>query len=68
MYRQVRVNKDPGQISWELAALAKADVQRGIALTGTEIAVLDPPQFADFIKSEIPKWADLAKLAGLHAE
>jgi tripartite-type tricarboxylate transporter receptor subunit TctC len=50
------------------AALAKPDVQRGVALTGTEIAPLDPAQFSDFIKSEIPKWAELAKLAGLHAE
>ncbi len=49
-------------------ALAKPDVQRGIALTGTEIAVLDPPKFSDFIKSEIPRWAQLVKLAGLHAE
>ncbi|HEX4409616.1 MAG TPA: tripartite tricarboxylate transporter substrate-binding protein [Xanthobacteraceae bacterium] len=49
-------------------ALAKPDVQRGIALTGTEIAVLDPVKFSDFIKSEIPKWAQLAKLAGLRAD
>jgi tripartite-type tricarboxylate transporter receptor subunit TctC len=50
------------------AALKKTDVQRGIALTGTEIAVLDPSAFSDFIKAEIPKWAQLVKLAGLHAE
>ncbi len=48
--------------------MAKPDMQRGIALTGTEVAVLDPAKFSDFIKSEIPRWAELVKLSGLHAE
>ena len=48
-----------------VATLKKADMQRGIALTGTEIAVLNPPAFSDFIKAEIPKWAQLVKLAEL---
>lgn len=49
-------------------ALMKTDVQQGIALTGTEVSVLDPPKFSDFIKSEIPRWAQLVKLAGLRPE
>jgi hypothetical protein len=42
--------------------------QQGIALTGTEVSVLDPPKFSDFIKGEIPRWAQLVKLAGLRPE
>ena len=49
-------------------ALAKPDVRRGLATTGTDIATLDPSQFAGFIQSEIAKWAVLVKLAGMHAE
>jgi tripartite-type tricarboxylate transporter receptor subunit TctC len=51
-----------------VSALAKPEVRQGIALTGTDIATLDPSQFAKFIQSEIPKWAELVKLSGMHAE
>ena len=51
-----------------VSALAKPDVRRGLATTGTDIATLDPSQFAGFIQSEIAKWAVLVKLAGMHAE
>lgn len=51
-----------------VAALEKQEVRKGIALTGTEVATLDPLQFAQFIQSEIPKWARLVKLSGLRAE
>jgi tripartite-type tricarboxylate transporter receptor subunit TctC len=51
-----------------IAALAKPEVRQGLAITGTEVATLDAAQFADFIKSEIPKWAELVKISGMHAE
>ncbi len=49
-------------------AMAKPDVRRGLALTGTDAALLDPAQFARFIRSEIPNWARLAKLAGMRPQ
>jgi tripartite-type tricarboxylate transporter receptor subunit TctC len=51
-----------------MAALAKPEVKKGLAMTGTDISILNPPEFSDFIKSEIDKWAVLVKLSGLHAE
>ncbi len=50
------------------AALAKPAVQHAIALTGTDVAVLDPAEFAAFIKSEIPRWAELVKISGMKAQ
>lgn len=50
------------------AALQKPDVADAMALTGTDIATLDPSEFAQFIKSEIPKWASLVKLSGIRPE
>jgi tripartite-type tricarboxylate transporter receptor subunit TctC len=51
-----------------VSVLAMPDVRDAIGLTGTEVATLDPSSFAQFIKSEIPKWAKLVKLSGIHAE
>ena len=42
-----------GQV--ETAALAKPDVKKGLAVTGTDISTLNPSEFSDFIKSEIAK-------------
>jgi tripartite-type tricarboxylate transporter receptor subunit TctC len=51
-----------------VSALAKPDVRQGLAVTGTDIATLNSSQFAQFIQSEIAKWAVLVKLAGMKAE
>jgi tripartite-type tricarboxylate transporter receptor subunit TctC len=50
------------------AALDKPTIRQRIALTGTDVAVLGPSDFGAFIKSEIPRWAELVKLSGLKAE
>jgi tripartite-type tricarboxylate transporter receptor subunit TctC len=50
------------------SVLAKPDLRDGIGLTGTDVSTLDPSNFAQFIKSEIPKWAKLVKLSRIHAE
>jgi tripartite-type tricarboxylate transporter receptor subunit TctC len=50
------------------AALAKPEIKQGLAVTGTEVSTLNSAQFAKFIQSEIPKWAELVKLSGMHAE
>lgn len=49
-------------------ALAKPQVRHGIAITGTDVALQSPNEFAGFIKSEIPRWANLVKLSGMKAE
>jgi tripartite-type tricarboxylate transporter receptor subunit TctC len=49
-------------------ALAKPEVRQGLAATGTDVATLNPAQFTQFLQSEIPKWAELVKLSGMHAE
>jgi tripartite-type tricarboxylate transporter receptor subunit TctC len=51
-----------------VVSLGKPEIRKGLVLTGTEIAPLDPAAMADFVKEEIPRWADLAKLANLHPE
>jgi tripartite-type tricarboxylate transporter receptor subunit TctC len=50
------------------AALAEPAVQHAMALTGTDVAVLDPAEFSAFIKSEIPRWAELVKISGMKAQ
>jgi tripartite-type tricarboxylate transporter receptor subunit TctC len=47
-----------------VAALAKPAVRQGIAITGTDVATLNPSQFAAFIQSEIPKWAGAGEAFG----
>lgn len=49
-------------------ALAKPEIRHGIGLTGTDVALQGPAEFAGFIKSEIPRWATLVKLSGMKAE
>ncbi len=49
-------------------ALAKPDAKARFDAVGTDIAPLNPEQFAGFIKSEIAKWAKLAKVAKLEAQ
>ena len=49
-------------------ALAKPDVQARFAALGTDVAPMNPEQLAAFIRSEIDKWAKMAKEAGIQPE
>jgi tripartite-type tricarboxylate transporter receptor subunit TctC len=49
-------------------SVSKPKIRDGLALTGTDIALLDPPAFGTFVQSEIPRWAELVKLSGLRPE
>jgi tripartite-type tricarboxylate transporter receptor subunit TctC len=51
-----------------MSALAKPEVTAAFANTGNVISPMNPPQFDAFIKSEIVKWAELVKLAGLQPD
>jgi tripartite-type tricarboxylate transporter receptor subunit TctC len=48
--------------------LAKPEVKERFATIGTDVAPMDPPQFARFIQSEIAHWAKLVKLANIQPE
>lgn len=49
-------------------ALRHSDVRQRLAADGAEPVGSTPEEFASFIKSEIDKWARLARAAGIHAE
>ena len=51
-----------------LKALKKKEVAEKFAHLGTDVAPLNPEQLAAFIKSEIAKWAKLAKEAGIEPQ
>jgi tripartite-type tricarboxylate transporter receptor subunit TctC len=48
--------------------LAKREVKDRFATIGTDVAPMDPAQFARFIQSEIAHWAKLVKLANIQPE
>jgi tripartite-type tricarboxylate transporter receptor subunit TctC len=48
--------------------LALADVQARLANVGFEIVASTPDEFATLIRSEIPKWIKVVKVAGIRAE
>jgi tripartite-type tricarboxylate transporter receptor subunit TctC len=48
--------------------LARPEVKQKFAAIGTDVAPLNPDQFAKFIQSEIAHWAKLVKLAGIQPE
>jgi tripartite-type tricarboxylate transporter receptor subunit TctC len=48
--------------------LAKVEVKEKFAAIGTDVAPMDPSQFARFIQSEIAHWAKLVKLANIQPE
>ena len=50
------------------AALRKPDAAARFATLGTDVGLMDPAQLADFIKSEIAKWARMAKEAGIQPQ
>jgi len=49
-------------------ALAKPEVVARFGTLGTDIAPMDPAQLEAFIKSEIAKWARMAKEAGIQPQ
>ena len=50
------------------SALAKAGVKAALANIGVNAAPINPSDFSRFIRSEIPKWAKFAKLAGIQPQ
>ena len=48
--------------------LAKSEVKEKFAAIGTDVAPLNPAEFARFIQAEIAHWATLVKLAGIEPE
>jgi tripartite-type tricarboxylate transporter receptor subunit TctC len=50
------------------ASLKKPDTAARFATLGTDVGLMDPAQLADFIKSEIAKWARMAKEAGIQPQ
>ena len=51
-----------------MKALAKAQVKEKFATIGTDVAPLEPREFAAFIQREVASWAKLVKLAGIEPE
>jgi len=49
-------------------ALASADLKQRLAASGVEPLINTPEQFADFIKSEIVRYAKVIKDAGIKAQ
>ena len=50
------------------AVLRDADTQQRFKAMGNEIAFATPEQFDALIRAEIPKWAEVARRAGIKAE
>ena len=50
------------------AGLSRLEVKEKFAGIGTDVAPMNPQQLAGFIKSEIAKWATMAKAAGIQPE
>jgi len=51
-----------------LKSLQKKEVMEKFASLGTDVAPMNPPQLEGFIKSEISKWARMAKEAGIQPQ
>jgi tripartite-type tricarboxylate transporter receptor subunit TctC len=49
-------------------SLAKPDVTERFARLGTDVAPMNPGELGGFIRSEIDKWAKMAKAAGIKPE
>jgi len=49
-------------------SLAKPEVVARFANLGTVVAPMNPQQLAGFIKSEIAKWGQMAKEAGIQPQ
>jgi tripartite-type tricarboxylate transporter receptor subunit TctC len=57
-----RLNQEFGRI------MAAPDVREKLLNVGMEPATSTPEQFADFMKSEIVKWARVVKIAGIRVD
>lgn len=51
-----------------VTSLAKPEVKTRFGSLGTDVAPLNPEQLGGFIRSEIDKWAKMAKAAGIQPE
>jgi tripartite-type tricarboxylate transporter receptor subunit TctC len=51
-----------------IKVLAREDVKSSLAAQGLEVAPGSPDAFAAFIKSEIARFTQIARSAGIHAE
>ncbi|WP_149540874.1 Bug family tripartite tricarboxylate transporter substrate binding protein [Siccirubricoccus phaeus] len=51
-----------------LAALRDETVRQKLAEQGSEPAPNTPEQFADFIRAELPRWAEIVKISGASAD
>ena len=51
-----------------IAVMSSADMKDRLARQGTEVRTSTPDEFAAYIKSEIAKWGDVIRKAGLHAQ
>jgi tripartite-type tricarboxylate transporter receptor subunit TctC len=49
-------------------SIRKNEIKEKFALLGTDVAPMDPAQLEAFIKSEIAKWAKMAKEAGIQPQ
>jgi tripartite-type tricarboxylate transporter receptor subunit TctC len=49
-------------------ALHEPDVKERLTAQGVEIVGSTPPAFAQFIRSEIPKWAKAVQLSGARVD
>ena len=49
-------------------ALAKPEVAAALANMGIEVAPMNPAEFSSFIESEILRWANLVKIAGIEPQ
>ena len=56
------------RLNRELVAIMNApDMKERLAKQGTEVRTTAPDEFAAYLKSEIAKWGDVIRKAGLHA-
>ena len=51
-----------------VAVLALPEVQKLLMNEGGEVSAGTPEEFRDFIRAEVPKWAQVIKQAGITAE
>jgi tripartite-type tricarboxylate transporter receptor subunit TctC len=49
-------------------SLAKPEVKARFDSLGTDVAPMNPQELGGFIRSEIEKWAKMAKAAGIQPE
>jgi tripartite-type tricarboxylate transporter receptor subunit TctC len=48
--------------------LSEPEIRSHIAFAGARIETLTPDQFADFVRSERPKWIEIIRAAGVQPQ